>query len=86
MKNIIIPTYRTEEWKELSKQKDTFIIKRYDKRNTGEWILESERKNSLLYYLIAGKLYYRCKDTLIALNMDFESSHYGACYTYEIIS
>lgn len=85
----------TEEVKEMeiinnvdfSKFNDSFgnLIKEfeviiYNKYADGEWVEERRVKSSRNYYIVDGHLYNRYNNSLLPLNMDFDSSTCGACY------
>jgi hypothetical protein len=57
-----------------------FEVIKYEKYSNGEW-KETERKPSgRNTYIVEGQLYFRLDNSLIALNMDFNSKTCGACY------
>lgn len=65
---------------EFGNRKNAHEIARYYKRSDGIWH-EQERYSTLggSTYVIDDKIYFKCNDSLIPMNMDFDSKTCGAC-------
>lgn len=55
-------------------------IVKYDKRSDGTWVEEQRYKGGKSYCVIEGQIYYRANNSLIKMNMDFDSKNCGVCY------
>lgn len=58
------------------------IVEKYEKNSDGEWILDKSFTSNSNCYIIDGQIYYFDVggDTLMSLNMDFDSPNCYACY------
>lgn len=57
-----------------------FKVIRYEKYSNGEWKEEKKIDSGRSYFIIDEQLYSRCDDSLLPMNMDFDSKTCGACY------
>lgn len=65
---------------EFENLKNEYEIIQYDKRSNGEWVENRRFESGRGHHVIDGQIYYVCGDSLIELNMDFNSKTCGACY------
>lgn len=66
---------------EFGNRVNSYIIEKYYKNTNNEWVLEDTIKtNAGSYFVIGGKPYFECNDSLLPLNSDFNSKSCGACY------
>ncbi len=65
---------------EFGNLKEEFDVIVYTKLSNGEWVEDKKTTSGRSYYIEDNRLYYRSGDTLLPLNMDFNSKTCGACY------
>jgi hypothetical protein len=67
---------------EFGNIKQEFEVIEYHKLSNDEWIVYKRFESGRSYYAIEEQIYYSTGDnTLVKLNMDFNSKTCGACYT-----
>ena len=72
--------FRNQFFDKFGNRKNNYIIEKYCKSTNG-WILEETIKTyNGCYYVVNNKCYFECNNSLIPLNMDFESKDCGAVY------
>lgn len=60
---------------------NNYWIEKYYKNSNNEWILEETYTTNVgAYYVVNDKIYLECNNSLIPLNMDFNSKDCYACY------
>ena len=76
IKNVNFNNFRDE----FGNVKQEFEVIRFDKRSNGKWIEEERRTSGGSYFILENKLYCKCDNSLLSMNMDFESKSCGACF------
>lgn len=72
--------FRNQFFDKFGNRKNNYIIEKYCKSTNG-WILEETIKTyNGCYYVVNNKCYFEYDNSLIPLNMDFESKDCGAVY------
>lgn len=80
--NLRFSDYKKRFYDEYGNRINNYVISFFTKKSNGEWVKEEERKtHSGDDYVIDRKIYFKCNDTLIPYNMDFESKDCGRCAT-----
>jgi hypothetical protein len=65
---------------ELGNLKQEFEVIVYYKNTDGKWNEHERFESGRNYYVLNGQLYYRCNNSLLPMNMDFNNESCGACY------
>lgn len=73
--------YKDSFYDNFGNRINNYVVGKYCKSGNNNWILEEIIKTKESgYFVIDGKLFFKCNDTLMPLNMDFESKKCGICY------
>ena len=73
--------YRDGFYDEFGNRTNNYVVEKYYKNGNNDWVLEETIKtNAGSYFVVDRKFYFECNDSLIPLNMDFESESCHACY------